>query len=566
MAFRVSPGVTIREIDNTGIVLGTSTVPGGFVGNFRWGPVHEITVISNENELVDQFAAPNSANAVDFHVAAYFLKYGSSLNLVREVTGVAFNANAGAHATTLVKNLDNYNSQTFTFANQGLWIAKYPGLLGNSLSVSLFAYTDSNLATDFAAWTYSSNFDAVVGTSDYVSERSGSNDEIHVIVIDEDGLFTGTPGTILEKFPFLSQASDALNADGSSNYYKTVINNESKYIWFGGHDSTNLPQSGTAVTSGKDYATIDADGVITHSLSAGVDSATLTSTEFATGWDLFEDPDTVDAFLLIGPSLPSGSEATIANDIISVAAGRKDAIAFISPASDDDTAAEIKSIADTFTASSYAVVDSGRLKVYDKYNDAYVNIPACSSVAGLCAATELDFDAWWSPAGFTRGQLFGVTKLYYNPNATDRDTLYKAGVNPIVTFPGRGTILYGDKTHLNRPSAFDRINVRRLFTVLEKSIAVFAQNMLFEFNDEFTRARFVASVEPFLRDIQGRRGITNFRVVCDTTNNTSQVIDSNQFVGDIYIAPARSINFITLNFVATRTGVSFEETVGSGSF
>lgn len=426
--------------------------------------------------------------------------------------------------------------------------------------MSLFAFTDSNNQTDFSNWTYSTLFDGAPGTSAYAAARGGSNDEMHIVVIDEDGLFTGTPGTVLERFAFVSQATDALNEDGSTNYFVNIINNQSNYIWFGNHDTTNFPEAGSTA-AGNDFATIDSNGVITTSLSGGADSAALTATEFANGWDLFND-STEEASLFIAPDLPSGSETTIANDIISIAVSRTDAIVFISPERTDLTAAAIKSMADAITATSYAVIDSGRFQVYDKYNDAFINIPACSSTAGLVAATEEDFGAWFSPAGYRRGQYLGVTRLLFNPTQSDRDTLYKAGINPIISKPSRGIVLFGDKTHLNRPSAFDRINVRRLFITLRTSIGAAAEDSLFEFNDEFTRAQFLNIVEPYLRDVQGRRGITAFRVVCDTTNNTPSVIARNEFVGDIYIRPNYSINFIQLNFIATRDDVRFNEITG----
>lgn len=556
------PTINITEIDQTTTIPGTSTVTGAFVGNFRWGPAEEIVSISSENDLVSVFGAPNTTNSVDFHTAAYFLKYGSSLNVVRELTSAAYNANAGGNASTLIKNRTAYDNATLAFADVGLWVSKYPGALGNSLQVSVFAYTGSSNSTDFDAWTYSNRFDGAPSTSSYASARNATGDEMHIVVIDEDGLFTGTPGSILETFSFVSQATDAINDDGSSNYFADVVNNTSDYIYFGDADSTNFPQMASAVTSGKDYTTADADGVVTVSLSAGADSGALGSSEISSGYDLFEDPDTADAFLIICPDLPSGSETTIANDIISVAATRKDAVAFISPGASMLTASAIKTFADGLTSSSFAFVDSGRLKVYDKYNDRDINIPACSSVAGLCAATETEFGAWFSPAGYARGQIFGVTSLFYNPKATDRDTLFRAGVNPIVTFPGQGTILFGDKTKLNRPSAFGELGVRRLFSVLESSIATAARSQLFEFNDEFTRSNFLNIIEPFLRDVQGRRGLQDFRVVCDESNNTASVIDRNEFVADIYIKPNRSIRYIQLNFIATRTGVEFNEIVG----
>jgi phage tail sheath protein FI len=223
---------------------------------------------------------------------------------------------------------------------------------------------------------------------------------------------------------------------------------------------------------------------------------------------------------------------------------------------------DLETLANDLTRSSYVVMDSAWKYQYDKYSDVYRWVPLNGDIAGLCARTDTQRDPWFSPAGLNRGQIKNVVKLSWNPQKTERDTIYKAGINPVVTFPGEGTILYGDKTFQNRPSAFDRINVRRLFLILEKTIAKASRSTLFEFNDEFTRAQFVNLVEPFLRDIQGRRGIYDYRVVCDTTNNTPEVIDQNQFVGDIYIKPARSINFIQLNFVAVRTGVAFNEIVG----
>ena len=303
MVFQVSPGVSVSEIDNTTVSPAVATTIGAYVGNFRWGPCQEVTTITNETELVSTFGAPNTSNSVDFHVAAYYLRYSNNLKVVREVTSAAYNSNAGGHATTLVKNRTHYDSLSLVFANVGLWVAKYPGTLGSSLKVSMYAYTDSSNQTDFDAWAYASNFDAAPGTSAYAAARSGSNDEIHVIVIDEDGAFTGVPGTILEKFPFLSQASDAKNSDGSTNYYVDVINNQSEYIWFGAKDSTNLPNSNTAA-SGTDFATVDADGVLEVSLTGGVESGALTSTEFATGWDQFNDEETQEASLLICPDLP----------------------------------------------------------------------------------------------------------------------------------------------------------------------------------------------------------------------------------------------------------------------
>jgi phage tail sheath protein FI len=307
---------------------------------------------------------------------------------------------------------------------------------------------------------------------------------------------------------------------------------------------------------------------ISISLSGGTNDNTPTVGELKIAYDLFADAETLDVNLIIGGEAPAGADGvTHANNMIAITEGRKDAVAFISPRIADTVnnataAADVITWADQLTSSSYAVIDSTALYMYDKYNDVYRWVSASGAVAGLCANTDNVADAWFSPAGLNRGQLLGVTKVAFNPKKADRDDLYKARVNPIVSFPGEGTVLFGDKTALSKPSAFDRINVRRLFITLEKAVSTASKFQLFEFNDEFTRAQFRNLVEPFLRDVKGRRGITDFLVVCDETNNTGQVIDTNQFVADIYIKPARSINFITLNFVATRTGVEFSEIVG----
>lgn len=563
MAFRDSPGISISEIDNFGYVPGVSTVNAAYVGNFRWGPIEERTQISNEAELASQFGTPDSSHAVSFLTAAQFLRYSTSLYVVRAATSAARNAVSGGTAV-LIKNRSAYDDLTFSFATEGTWAARYAGTLGNSIKVStLRVLTDEDtVLADFNAWAYKAYFDTYPLTSAAAAAVGASNDEMHVIVIDEDGEITGTPGTILERWAFLSQASDAKSSDGSSNYVKDVINNSSKYIYYLAADTTTNPNEGSALAAARDYTTTDADGVIENSLASGVESGAMDAGALATGWDLFNNKNDVSVSVLIAPDLPSGSEVAVANDIIAIAAARKDCVACVSPGADDITEATITAAFATLSSSSYAFVDTGRLKVYDKYNDTTRNIPACSSVAGCIVATERNYDAWWSPAGEVRGQIFGIDKLLYNPSETDRDALYKQGFNPIITAPGQGTFLYGDKTRLSRPSAFDRINVRRLFNVIEQSIEQAARTKLFEFNDEFTRADFVNQVEPFLRSIKGRRGIIDYRVVCNSTNNTSDVIDRNEFVADIYIKPNRSINFIQLNFIATRTGASFNEIAG----
>lgn len=574
-----SPAVVVREIDLTGGVPNVQSTTGAIVGNFRWGPVREATVVSTESELAATFATPNSTTAVDFLSATQFLKYSSSLYVVREATSTAYNAISNSDVgapSTQVRNLGHWDAIKSTYGtdsgdvNAGSWIAKYPGVLGNSLKVSVCPAGSDSSGTFFSVWTYASSFDGAPGTSAYTSARSGSNDEVHVIVVDEDGAITGTPGTVLETFPYLSLASDAKTSDGTNNYIYNVINAKSKYLWFTGFADTlsTLTNAGSAA-AGTTFAA-SATAAISTSLTGGTDSGTLTTTEIATGYDLFENKENIAVDFIIAPSMSArADQTTVVNDLVTTASSlRKDCIVVASPARTDtlNTAssnANAITTADTFTNSSYLVVDNNFLKVYDKYNDQYIFIPAASSTAGIMAASDLNAAPWFSPAGQRRGQYLGVTALAYSPSKAERDALYKAGVNPIANIPGQGVLLFGDKTKLNRPSAFDRINVRRLFLVLEKAIGQAARNVMFEFNDEFTRAEFVNIIEPVLRDVKGRRGITDFRVVCDETNNTAAVIDRNEFVANIFIKPARSINYVTLNFVAVRTGVEFEEVAGT---
>ena len=563
MAFQVSPGVQVKEIDATNVIPAVSTSIGGFVGAFKWGPVDEICTVGSESELAEKFSTPDDNTAKYFLTAAAFLKYGNALKVVRAATDGMVNATANGDGQ-LIKNEDDYdNNYSNGSLSKGLWAAKYPGSLGNSLKVSMISQGISN----FSAWPFAGEFDGAPGTSDYAVSlgKANYNDELHVAVIDEDGLWTGTAGTVLETFAFVSQASDAKKTDGTTNYYRDVINSQSEYIWWIDHDDTNLSNAGETLTS-RTSAFDTHTSAIDFSLAGGVDDNEPTVGEIAFGYDLFEDAETVDVNLLFACPDANGQE-TIAEDLISIAEARKDLVAFVSPPIEDTVgssspATDVMAFANGLTSSSYAVCDSSALYVYDKYNDVFRYIGAAGHVAGLCANTDRVADAWFSPAGVNRGQLLGATKLAFNPKKADRDTLYKGRVNPLVSFPGEGMMLFGDKTLLSRPSAFDRINVRRLFIVLEKAIATAAKAQLFEFNDEFTRAQFRNLVEPFLRDVKGRRGITDFQVICDTTNNTGQVIDSNRFVADIFIKPARSINFITLNFIATRTGVEFSEIAG----
>ena len=430
-------------------------------------------------------------------------------------------------------------------------------------------------------WEYYFNFSNAPTTTDDATAAGASNDELHIAVVDEDGGITGTAGSILETFEGVSQASDAKDAQGNSNYYVDVLYRSSEFIYWMDHEST-LANAGSPKLNATTKAAVAFDNqgtagltVFSASLSGGTDDNAPTLGEMALAYDKFADSETVDInFLIAGPSDGPATDATgvtHATKVIDVAESRKDVVAFISPARADvvnvsdpiSQTANVKAFADALSSSSYAVIDSGYKYMYDKYNDIYRYVPLNGDIAGLAARTDIVADPWYSPAGFSRGQIRGAVKLAFNPNQTQRDDLYKARVNPVVTFPGQGTLLFGDKTALTKPSAFNRINVRRLFITMEKAVSTAAKFQLFEFNDEFTRAQFRNLIEPFLRDVQGRRGITDFSVVCDETNNTAEVIDRNEFVADIFVKPNRSINFIKLNFIATRSGVSFSEVAGA---
>lgn len=577
MAFQVSPGVQVREIDLTNVVPAVSTSIGAIAGSFVWGPVNKIVQVGSEQQLVSLFGEPDDANYKFFLGATQFLQYANDLRVVRTDiadplnpgSSLLSNANAGGSGT-LVENEDEFETMTFSSGDEA--IAKYPGELGNSIAVEVVTNATSFDALDPV---FQDQFDFKPSTTQFAEDRGISGDELHVIVYDKDGKITGTEGEILETFAGLSQASNARKADGSNNFYKDVINEQSAFIWIGQVDTTNLPEAGTntndtddlvAASDGLEYTTLDT--VITYDLDGGSSGGNLaTFDDLVDSYQLFADAETVDVNFIIGPDLPEGDDENIATQLVQLVEGRRDVVAFLSPSSDrtvNNTFANDSVIewADTINSTSYAVLDSTAIQVYDRYNDKFRWVNAAGSVAGLCAFTDNVQDPWFSPAGFNRGQIRGVIKVAHNPVKAERDSLYKSRVNPIVSFPGEGTVLFGDKTALSRPSAFDRINVRRLFITLEKAISSAAKFQLFELNDEFTRAQFRNLVEPFLRDVEGRRGITDFQVVCDETNNTPEVIDSNRFVADIYIKPARSINFITLNFVAVRTGVDFSEIAG----
>ena len=702
-----SPGVQIIEKDASAVTVGASTTVGGTVGTFQWGPVMTPMLIDNEATLVSVFGKPDANTFSSFFAASNFLSYTNNLWVVRAETT---NTNATSSGVgTLIKNLDNYESDFASGDNSvGAFAARYPGELGNGIKVS---YADSST---FASWEYSGDFQSAPGTSDYAEARGGSNDELHIIVVDVNGKFTGTAGGVLEKYSFVSKASDALSYTGQTNYYKDVIQNQSSYIYWMDHpvagwgvpatvafpnspvvydnitDSVTLMSTteladvtltaatwvadvatvtfatntvaplvgSTVVVSGVtptayngtfvvksstpttvsydlDVVTLTAGTVFgkiqttsqvvatvtfpemtfapavgsavfisgatpsgyngTHIVTAstttsvtfnltgslvdgtvgnigtygsvltgGTDDNVATNGELGLAWDLFKNTEAYDVSLFfVGNANVVTSKYVVDN----VGEYRKDAVVFVSMV--DSSGNIILSTSATKTTdaaafktsmgnSTYAVIDSGYKYMYDKYNDKYRWIALNSDIAGLCAKVDKNQDTWFSPAGLTKGQIKGAIKLSWNPNQSERDFLYKLSINPVVSFVGQGTLLYGDKTATSKPSAFDRINVRRLFLVLEKSIANSAKYQLFEQNDAVTRQQFIASIEPFLRDVQGRRGIDVFKIICDETNNTPQVIQTNEFRGTILVRAITSVNYIQLTFTAVGASVSFE--------
>jgi len=701
MAYQVSPGVNVTEIDLTTVVPGVATSTGAIAGIFRWGPVGERVLVTDENVLVNTFGKPTSNNYETFFTAANFLGYGSSIYVVRAANTTSSNAAQGALnaiantgaanvAANVVKNRNDYlNVREGNTTSNAVYIAKYPGSLGSSLKISVcdsvnafsstlalvgsvtsnvvtgsfsisigsnnatltftsdgvvgaantYANTIANsltvgdfvtvgnasigtqylkiasvgsvtanasaatfalnfdsgykLSTDFAAntttngnttsisltrnWEY---FDRVDGApvSSYYNTNFGNTsavDTMHVVVVDQDGMFTGVPNAVLEVYQNVSRATDAKSQAGASLYYKTVINDGSAYVWWANDRTGAVSNVAMNITNSSNMAPLSLAFV---GGTDGYTESTAPLNILASAYDLYKSTETVNISLLM-QGKPTGGSTTVngqnvsnfqlANYLIqNIAEARKDCVAFIS--ADDslvksNVGAEATSLVNWFGAindSTYSVFDSSYKYMYDRYNDVYRYVPLNGDIAGLAARTEATNDAWWSPAGFNRGQIKNIVKLRYNPVKLERDLLYKNSINPIVTFPGQGTVLFGDKTGTKKPSAFDRINVRRLFITLEKAISDASRFSLFEFNDEFTRSQFKNLVVPYLRDVQARRGVTDFLVVCDSTNNTAERIDRNEFWGDIYIKPNRSINFIQLNFVAVRTGVQFSTIVG----
>jgi len=580
MGFLVSPGVDVNEVDLTNVIPAVSTSIGGIVGHFKWGPVEEVVSVGSEKELVANFGEPDNNTYGQWFQAAAFLQYGNALNVYR-YNSSGFNATntTGSPESTLrIKNADDYLISGKVVdespdANDTYFIAKYPGALGNSIKVCVI--TSDNYAEDSPSVGGNANTTAVNAVN--AAPDAG---EIHIVILDEGGDFSGiadTNGdgtadttTVLEVFTDLTvtRTGNYKRDDGTSRYYVDVLQTQSQYIWAGGDII-----SATNSDSPADDYNFRLDGGSDGTAPTTADIASVSNSLYDTA---FGDSATLDVNILIAPTGADTSAVgyAAANSVIAVAATRKDCVAVASPPTTGTSGTAQQALASTAVTnaktwadgvssnSSYGILSSTAVYVYDKYNDVNRWIGSAGHVAGLLANVDDVAEPWFSPAGYNRGSLRGVVKLGYNPTESQRDTLYKARVNPLVSFPGQGTLLFGDKTAQSKPSAFDRINVRRLFIVLEKAISTASKYQLFELNDEFTRAMFRNMTEPFLRDVKGRRGITDFLVVCDETNNTGEVIDTNRFVADIYIKPARSINFITLNFIATRTGVEFSEIAG----
>jgi len=743
----LSPGVQISEYFVPTGLTSIATTGAALAGAFTWGPANVVTLINNENNLVQTFGEPDNDSATAFFSAASFLQYGNNLNIVRALNASARNAtviddsvteveitNAGtgynhvptlafssgtATASATVANgeivdvtitdpgdgyspsspptitvtptggdiiteyavltpyigvqIQNITDYTTNFAagqvsTAGEFAARCAGVLGNGIQIF---FCDS--AAQFPYWTYKNQFTGAPGTSTFVANRSGSKDQLHIVVVDNTGVITGTPGTILEKFAFVSKASDAQNASGQSIYYPYVLQTQSQWIYWLAFPtgmtnwgtpsqsttydvycsaptaatltvgSSNAGIKFTAVTPGTSgnsititYTNPMANNTLSVSVTGtainvdlGYASSAITSTAANvlaainastaakalvsgaltgtgasvvtaetttplatganavtyvsileggnTGNDNLTDGDLINAYdFLLSQEVSYGLLITADHDsnvveycIQNISEIRQDNVTFVSPKYTSvvnnvgNEVTDVVNDINVYAASSYAFFDGNWLQMYDKYNDLYRWIPANGSVAGLCTRTDYTRDPWFSPAGLNRGILSGVTSLAWNPNQTDRDVLYQAGVNPIVSFPGLGALLFGDVTMLHdETSPFNHINVRRLFIIVEQSIAKAAKYVLFEFNDDTTRTQFVGLVNPYLADIQGRRGVYAFEVVCDASNNTGQVIDANGFQADIYLQPEKSINYIQLNFIATPTGVSFSEIVG----
>ena len=588
MPFQVSPGVNTTELDFTSIVPAAATSLAGISFPTEWGPANEPILIDTPKTFRETFGDIKEWNAANYMTALNFLSYTRGLLMVRAMGGntVTSNANtagitAGAVGAGAYAPNDEYDMTNL----KGGFYARYAGEKGNSLAVSI----GRNGVT--GSWGYYSSFNRPPTWTDNIATLAGTtstNDTVHIVVVDQDGLFTGTKGEVLERFEDISLHPKARRANGTSVYFKNVLNNESQYVKVGGAlDSYDLG-SDYFEQEGSDGIFVDtleialgdwetdytfalsgSTNFLTVSLTAGAGSSYTGDRTGAVGigYDKLADAEKIDVNLLMAGDI---NDAQYLQNLKGIVENRKDCILFTScdvgkdggdvNSTDSDKADKCVLFKNKIGSSSYVVIDSGYKRQFDPYNQVYRWVPLNGDTTGLVARTEANLDAWWSPAGYNRGLLNNANdSLAFNPNKTFRDRIYPKGINPIISEKDNGLILLGDRTALSKPSAFDRINVRRLFVVLEKAIATASKFSLFEFNDASTRARFLALVTPYLQDVRSRRGIIDFKVVCDEGNNTPERIDRNEFWADIYIKPNRSINFIQLNFIATRTGASFSE-------
>lgn len=634
MASQVSPGILIKERDLTNaVVTGALAIRAAHASSFAKGPIGEIVNINTQRELVDTFGEPGSY-AEDWMVASEFMNYGGRLAVVRTESSGALNAVTGA-AGVLIKNEEDWMGGT---GSAEVFAARSAGTHGNSLvgvlvdagadyivtlasdpanvtlnagdSLAFGAVTATVISGDWTAlvvkadgaitsasvltdggatvavsaakdWYLNTSVEGVslsaIGprpsSTQFGLDNGFSGDAVHFAVIDR------VQGTLVERFTYLSKLTDAKDEEGGNIYYKSVINEQSRFIFQGAAPATDANLGGTIVLGTASTATAGAFvqfGGFNDRLGFGADGSGYTAGQFGEAMDLFLDTEETDIdFVLMGGSMASEVDTKAkATKVIAVAASRKDAIAFVSPHKGNQIASSGGALTSTqqkentlaffsdLTSTSYAVFDSGYKYVYDRFNDVYRYIPTNGDVAGLCVQTSNLQEDWYSPAGLNRGGILNAVKMAYNPNKADRDELYQARINPIVGLRGQGITLFGDKTALSAPSAFDRINVRRLFLNLEKRARRLAEGVLFEQNDATTRAGFSSALNSYLSEVQARRGVTDYLVICDETNNTADVIDRNEFVAEVYVKPTRSINYITVTFTATKTGVSFSEVVG----
>jgi len=567
----VSPTTTsiVYTVANTTVIgVGTTFRADVAVGDvLTWGSKYVVaTAVTSDTVLV-------ASGAADIASAAAYVRRSRSA-FGQPASDMIGTCAASANGVTITGTSTAFDTQytvgdlvKLVGTNEERKVSAIASATSMTVSEPFVAAAAAN--THSRRWEYADAFDGDPTTSSHCARNSGNYDEIHIAVVDEDGEFTGANNTVIETYTG-SVAGGAKGEDGQSIYYKDLVNRKSSYIRWMDHDASGDADSylngGTTAWGGAATGTFNGKGIIiSSSLTGGANGSTATAGNVQTGYDKFKNAEEIDVTLLMTGDATAATQIHVINNI---AEYRKDCVAFISPLQAnvvDNAGSEVTDVVDhrnSMPSSSYAFMDSGWKYMYDKYNDVYRYIPLNGDIAGCCAFTDESRDPFWSPAGLDRGNIRNAIKLPFNPNKTDRDNLYKNGVNPVTAMPGSGILLFGDKTLLAKPSAFDRINVRRLFILLEKSIANMAKAFLFEFNDAFSRSRFTSTVEPFLRDIQGRGGVQDFAVVCDNSNNTPDVVDRNEFRGDIYVKPSRSINFIQLQFVAVRSGVEFSEIIG----